>query len=157
MAEFFKELKDNLQKLADLEINDVAFKIASQKNVKDLVIRLNTKGEKTSQLYIKGEDSLGDSLGEYAPYTIIQKQKKNQPYKRITLEDTGDFYKSFIVVPFKGGFTINADPIKEENNLFTDFGIDILGLNDENLGILSEVYKDKVLEEIRTRIGSGLL
>ena len=157
MAKFFKELRNNLQKIADLEINDVGFKIASQKDVKDLVIRLNTKGEKTSQLFEFGEDSLGNSLGEYSPFTVLEKIKKGQPDDRITLKDTGDFYNSFIVVPYRGGFTINADPIKEENNLFTDFGIDILGLNDENLGILSEVYKDKVLEEIRRRIGSGLL
>lgn len=175
MAEFFKELKDNLQKLADLEINDVAFKIASQKNVKDLVIRLNTKGEDTSQLYNKGEDSLGNRLqgfsglnwlvnGEYAAFTIGEKTRKGQRTENPTLENKGDFYKSFIVVPFKGGFTINADfnvtgDQGERGNLLDTMrnGIDILGLNDENLGILSEVYKDKVLEEIRNRIGSGLL
>ena len=43
MAKFFNSLIDKLQSVADLELNEVAFKIASEKEVKDLVIRLNTK------------------------------------------------------------------------------------------------------------------
>jgi len=161
MPEFFKDLKNNLQKIADLEINDVAFKIASEKEVKDLVIQLNTEG----QLFELGEDSLGNKLqgktilkdGQYSPFTIQEKISKGQKIENPTLEDTGGFYSSFVVVPFRGGFTINANPIKGSTNLFDELGIDILGLNDENLGILKDVYKEKVLEEIRKRIGSGLL
>ena len=153
MAKFFNSLIDKLQSVADLELNEVAFKIASEKEVKDLVIRLNTQGEKTSQLFELGEDSLGDSLGEYSAFTVEKKKDKNQPFDRITLKDTGEFYNSFVVVPYRGGFTIKANPIKEDSNLFDDFGADIIGLNEVNLQILRDVYKDKVLEEIRKRIG----
>lgn len=170
MPEFFKDLKNNLQKIADLKINDVAFKIASEKEVKDLVIRLNTKGEKTSQLYIKGEDSLGNILqgfsgvnwlvdGRYAAFTVSEKIRKGQRYSNPTLENKGDFYKSFIVVPFKGGFTINADfnvtgDQGERGNLLDTMrnGIDILGLNDENLQILRGVYKEKTLEVLKEKL-----
>ena len=157
MAKFFNSLKNKLQGIVDLELNEVAFKIASEKEVKDLVIRLNTQGEKTSQLFELGEDSLGDSLGSYSPFTIEKKKKKGQPTNRITLKDTGEFYSSFNVVPYRGGFTIKANPIKEDSNLYNDFGVDIIGLNEENLQILRDVYKDKVLEEIRKRIGNRLL
>ena len=153
MAKFFNSLIDKLQSVADLELNEVAFKIASEKEVKELVIRLNTQGEKTSQLFELGEDSLGDSLGEYSPFTVEKKKDKNQPFDRITLKDTGEFYNSFVVVPYRGGFTIKANPIKEDSNLFDDFGADIIGLNEVNLQILRDVYKDKVLEEIRKRVG----
>lgn len=153
MAKFFNSLIDKLQSVADLKLNEVAFKIASQKEVKDLVIRLNTK----DQLFKLGEDSLGDSLGVYSPFTVEEKKKKGQPTNRITLKDTGEFYSSFNVVPYRGGFTIKANPIKEDSNLYDDFGTDIIGLNETNLQILRDVYKDKVLEEVRKRIGNRLL
>ena len=146
MAKFFNSLIDKLQSVADLKLNEVAFKIASQKEVKDLVIRLNTQGEKTSQLFELGEDSLGDSLGSYSPFTVEQKKKRGQPTNRITLKDTGEFYSSFNVVPYRGGFTIKANPIKEDSNLYDDFGADIVGLNETNLQILRVVYKEKTLE-----------
>ena len=146
MAKFFNSLIDKLQSVADLKLNEVAFKIASEKEVKDLVIRLNTQGEKTSQLFELGEDSLGDSLGSYSPFTVEQKKKRGQPTNRITLKDTGEFYSSFNVVPYRGGFTIKANPIKEDNNLYDDFGTDIIGLNETNLQILRVVYKEKTLE-----------
>ncbi len=152
MAKFFKSLTDKLQRVADLELNEVAFKIASEKEVKDLVIRLNTQGEKTSQLFELGEDSLGDSLGSYSPFTIEKKKKKGQPTNRITLKDTGEFYSSFNVVPYRGGFTIKANPIKEDSNLYDDFGADIIGLNEENLQILRDVYKEKTLEVLRKKL-----
>lgn len=152
MAKFFNSLRDKLQGIVDLELNEVAFKIASEKEVKDLVIRLNTQGEKTSQLFELGEDSLGDSLGSYSPFTIEKKKKKGQPTNRITLKDTGEFYSSFNVVPYRGGFTIKANPIKEDNNLYDDFGTDIIGLNETNLQILRVVYKEKTLEVLRKKL-----
>ncbi len=152
MAKFFNSLKDKLQGIVDLELNEVAFKIASEKEVKDLVIRLNTQGEKTSQLFELGEDSLGDSLGSYSPFTIEKKKKKGQPTNRITLKDTGEFYSSFNVVPYRGGFTIKANPIKEDSNLYDDFGADIIGLNETNLQILRVVYKEKTLEVLRKKL-----
>lgn len=152
MAKFFNSLKDKLQGIVDLELNEVAFKIASEKEVKDLVIRLNTQGEKTSQLFELGEDSLGDNLGSYSPFTIEKKKKKGQPTNRITLKDTGEFYSSFNVVPYRGGFTIKANPIKEDSNLYDDFGADIIGLNETNLQILRVVYKEKTLEVLRKKL-----
>lgn len=148
MAKFFNSLIDKLQSVADLELNEVAFKIASEKEVKDLVIRLNTK----DQLFGLGEDSLGDSLGVYSPFTVEEKKKKGQPTNRITLKDTGEFYNSFVVVPYRGGFTIKANPIKEDSNLFDDFGDDIIGLNETNLSILREVYKEKTLELLKEKL-----
>jgi len=103
--------------------------------IKNEVIRLNTK----EQLFNKGIDSKGDSLGTYSPFTVEQKKKKGQRHENITLEDTGDFYKSFRVSVNKISITIDADPIKEDNNLFDDFGEDILGLTDESKQKLQEM------------------
>ena len=48
------------------------------------------------QLFDLGIDGKGQSLGDYAGFTIDLKSKKNQKTSNVTLKDTGDFYKSFI-------------------------------------------------------------
>ena len=141
MAKFFKSLIDKFQSVSDLELNEVAFEIASEKEVKDLVIRLNTKGAKTSQLFELGEDSLGDSLGEYSPFTVEKKKDKNQPFDRITLKDTGEFYNSFVVVPYRGGFTIKANPIKSALAGIFEGNIPIN--QDKTKSNLDEISKDQ--------------
>jgi hypothetical protein len=57
----------------------------------DLIIKLNTEGEQTSQL-IYGVDSKGKQLdevgGEYSPYTVMIKKEKGQITDHVTLKDT---------------------------------------------------------------------
>lgn len=117
------------------------------------VIRLNQK-----QLFDKGIDSDGDSLGVYSPYTITIKEKKRQKTDHITLKDTGEFYKSFTVTIKKDGIYFDADPIKiddetgERSNLFDDFGKEILGLTEENKIKLIKKLKRPLKDAIRRKI-----
>ena len=160
MAKFFDSLIDKLQGIADLEVNEVAFKISQEKQLQDLVIRLNSEGEPTSHLYELGEDSLGKPLkgktilrdGEYRPFTITEKRKKGQKTSNPTLKDSGSFYNSFMVVPYRGGFEIKANPFAGDTNLFEELGSNIVGLNDSNLQIVIDVYKNKFLEEVEKRV-----
>jgi hypothetical protein len=145
---FFIPLRKLLQSFIELDVDQIAFDIAQTNNFKRLVIQLNTEGKPTSQLFELGEDSEGRDLGEYSPFTKELKKLKGQRIDHITLKDTGDFYASFIVRPFKGGFTIDADPIKDDTNLFREYGEDILGLNDDNLQIIINFYKDAILESL---------
>ena len=139
-----------------LDVDDIAYNIAQTNEHKRLVISLNTEGKPTSQLYELGENSLGQRLkgkkilkdGEYTPFTKSIKQEKGQRFDHPTLKDSGAFYASFIVKPYKGGFEIDADPVKDETNLFDELGKDILGLNDENLQIIINFYKDAILESL---------
>ena len=68
----------------------------------------------------------------------------------ITLRDTGEFYESFKVVPLLRGFRIEADPDKGGgDNLFDDFGEDIVGLSEENILILCRFIQPFFTEEAK--------
>lgn len=152
----FEPLRDIAKFFINLDIDKIAFEIASTGVHSVLVIQLNIAGRPTSQLYEKGEDSTGKKLadigGDYSPLTKDIKQSKGQPIDRVTLRDTGEFYMSFTATPFKGGFTIDANPIKDETNLFNEWGGNVLGLNDENLQILIDYYRDEILQKIRAKL-----
>lgn len=162
MPHFFIPLRKVLNSIKNLDIDSIAYEIANTNTFQTLVISLNTEGTPTSQLYEKGEDSRGRSLKEiagnpntdsgYSPFTIREKQSKGQRTDHITLKDTGDFYLSFTVRPFKGGFSIDADPIKDEDDLFKVWGEDVVGLNVENLGIITEYYRNAILQEVNRKI-----
>ena len=152
---FFIPIRNILNAILELDVDDIAFEIARTNEFKTLVIRLNTQ----EQLFKKGEDSRGKSLesigGGYSPFTIEIKKSKGQPTNRVTLKDTGAFYQTFDVVPFKGGFRIVADPIKDETNLFTEWGDDIVGLTQENLQIVIDLYKEKLLERVNSVLNAA--
>jgi len=138
MAKYFLPLRNIINGLLSLDVDEIAFQISQTNEFKRLVIELNTEGEATSQLYELGEDSLGNELeGE----TIV-------------VDGGGAFYSSFDVKPYKGGFEITANPIKDETNLFREFGEDIVGLNAENLQIVINFYLDAFRFEIQEKIAA---
>jgi hypothetical protein len=133
LIEKLEELQDKLdvKKALDFSVDS---------NIRELIINLNQE-----QLYNLGEDSEGKSLGTYAPSTVMIKQAQGVPTDRITLRDTGDFYSSFKVFYSNGEIFIDADGQKDDTNLFTEYGEDILGLNDANMSIfVDEVRKNIV-------------
>src|SRR5574344_2026493 len=68
-----EELKDEIMKHEDVIVQMVA----------------------RDQLYEQGVEGRGISIMDYQPYTartIKIKQKKGQPYDRVTLRDTGEFH-----------------------------------------------------------------
>ena len=152
MAHFFTPMRNILNVIIALDVDQIAFDIAQQDSFQDLVIELNTK----DQLFDKGENSEGKTLesigGAYSPFTVSIKQAKGQPTNRVTLFDTGEFYASFVVKPFRGGFTIDADPNKDDTDLFDEWGDEIVGLNDENLQTIINFFRNAVLEKINNRI-----
>jgi len=124
--------------------------------MKRFIIALNTDAPKDGQLFEKGIDSRGISLesigGPYSPFTIEVKLQKGQRVDHVTLKDTGEFYESFRVQVDKDFFTIDANPMKDDTNLFTEWGEDILGLTDENLQILINSARQQLTEIIRRRL-----
>ena len=88
-------------------------------------------------------------------FTINSKNERGVPVPsdfHITLFDTGQFYSTFVIIPGKDFFEIDANPIREESNLFEDFGEDILGLNDENLQILIDFFKETVVLRVKEQL-----
>ncbi len=125
----------------------------ASREFRDTIIYLNT----WDQLYDRGIDSEGKSLGHYQPYTVFLKELKGQPTDHITLRDTGDFYKSFRVTLSNLDIQIVCDPIKYGPlgvvNLLMQWGKEIIGLTDESMSIL----RDKAIQILRPLIKQKLL
>lgn len=122
------------------------------KDFKNLIIKLNTE----EQLFKKGINSQGISLeaigGGYSAYTIFLKEQKGQPIDKVTLKDTGEFYKSFDVILTGTDFKITADTIKGDKDLLREWGEDILGITDDNLNVLIDEAKKIIIPVIKEQL-----
>lgn len=150
-----KELEQLLVRLNKLDINDIfKTKVWARSDSKEYIIALNTEGETTSQLYNLGVDSLGQTLGQYTPYTKQAKStgSGDKRIDHITLKDTGEFYESFRVIPTNKGFNIIANPNKDGDNLFDDFGEEIVGLTKENEKLMLEFVEEFFENELEKRL-----
>lgn len=139
-------LINRLNNVINLDQDVIIENILRDEEFQRFIIDLNTE----EQLFEKGIDSLGASLGEYTDFTKAVKRIKGQRLDHITLEDTGEFYKSFAVKVQNGGFLIVADGQKEDTNLLEEYGKEILGLTDENFQIVIDAIKDKLIPAILT-------
>lgn len=86
------------------------------------------------QLYEGGINGLGEEIWNYAPYakmTIRAKQEKGQIADRVTLRDTGKFYKRMRLVITDKGFYISS-PTLYTPDLLDKYGEEILRFTDEN-------------------------
>jgi len=125
----------------NLDQDAIIGNILKDEEFQRFIIDLNTE----EQLFEEGIDSLGSSLGDYTDFTKTVKSIKGQRTDHITLEDTGEFYKSFAIKVQNGGFLITADGQKEDTNLLEEYGKEILGLTDENLQIVIDAIKEKLI------------
>ena len=75
----------------------------------------------------------------YRPRTIKNKQRKGQPYNRVTLKDTGEWYNSLRLVYDVDGFFITST---DEKNTYLKkkYGPTILRLTNENLSMILNKY-----------------
>jgi hypothetical protein len=118
------------------------------------VIDLNT----WTQLFGWGEDATGRQLsdigGPYADFTVELKagtRPNNSPF-HVDLYDTGDFYESFTVKVLPDGLLIQADTIKDGDDLRQRWGPEILGLNDESIEILARHIAGLVADYVRREL-----
>ena len=141
------QLYDRLAMLTD----DKVWMSIFDNKLKREVIRLNT----IEQLYNKGVDSFGMPVGsgEYKPFTIEEKKRKGQRYDHITLNDTGAFYNSWVVIVHLDGLILDADDHSlYDEPLFDVYGEDVLGLTDESKEILIEQIKSSYINYIRNEL-----
>lgn len=95
------------------------------------IIDMNTQ----DQLYEQGITATGVSIMDYAPYsdiTIQYKQEKGDPYDRVTLRDEGDFHRSFFLQIDNEKFTFDAEDWKTRD-LLRLYGDEIMGLTQHNI------------------------
>lgn len=130
--------------------------LSKDKEFTKLITDLNTE----SQLYDEGINSEGEKLsdvaGGYSAYTIRQKELKGQPIDRVTLKDTGRFYRSFRVTFIDGDLSITAFSLKESRTGTIDlrdvWGPEIIGLTEDNLDLVITVALKKVKENIKRNL-----
>lgn len=140
---------DRLFSALDNLTEDKIWLFSVDKDVQDEIIRINTE----DQLEEEGIDSLGRKLGDYAPSTIAYKRRKGQRYDHVTLKDEGDFYNSFNVKVNVNEIIIDADDSSKYNKpLFEVWGVDVLGLTDDNMNYIKQMilenYINFVLNEL---------
>lgn len=98
------------------------------------------------QLQKDGTDANNEVIGYYSRLTSMINPKKrfNEPYD---LEDTGEFYRSMMVVVLADAFIIRADSEKmEDQEWWRD---EIVMLNEQNMLIFKEHLKEKYIEYAR--------
>lgn len=100
------------------------------------------------QLMEKGVDEDGKVIGTYSWATQNIYNSSKIEGEHYTLFDTGDFYKSMVILLGTNYFEIDADPIKENANLFTKYGEGIIGLTEESLEKLRVETKRRYQLEI---------
>tara|TARA_R110000822_G_scaffold142148_3_gene280135 strand:- start:661 stop:1119 length:459 start_codon:yes stop_codon:yes gene_type:complete len=148
---FFESIFNLTDRIAKLDEGLLLRNFVSIPAVQKFILDLN----RVDQLFNKGVDSKNKALGVYAPSTINSKNERGVPVPsdfHITLFDTGEFYSTFVIIPGKDFFEIDANPIKDGDNLFDDFGEDIIGLNDENLQILIDFFKETIQLRVREQL-----
>ena len=91
------------------------------------------------QLYNQGIDETGGPITNadngrttYSKLTEELSGGRKKEGEHYTLLDSGEFYKSMVITLGTNFFEINADPIKNDENLFTKFGEGIIGLTEES-------------------------
>lgn len=144
---FFEPLRTLADKFIKIDPAALISEIIKEEHsVRTFILERNRKG----QLFEKGIDALGKSLGEYSNFTINQKIDDGLPHDRITLFQDGDFYETFDIIIFKRSFEIIADPVKPDSNLFDEFGVDIVGLTEESKELLSIFIKPFLIRKINS-------
>jgi len=147
----FEAIRKLTDRVAKLDEGIILNRFVELPIVQKFILDLN----RVDQLFNKGVDSKNRALGVYTPFTINSKNERGVPVPsdfHITLFDTGQFYSTFVIIPGKDFFEIDANPIREDSNLFEDFGEDILGLNDENLQILIDFFKETVVLRVKEQL-----
>jgi len=132
----------DIQKLFEIDIYQLMDSVIENSRVQDEMIELNHK-----QLQ-GGKDALGQTIvtiggSPYRPMTIRIKRSKGQPFNRVTLKDTGEFYDTFQVKILRDSYEIIADFQKGSDDIRDNFSsqYDFLGLDDESLNeFVNEVF-----------------
>lgn len=91
------------------------------------------------QLFEKGIDGNGNKLTpEYKPFTIAIKRQKGQPTDRVTLEDTGSFYKGFDLIYTDQNALGIFSRDEKTPDLIEKYGADIFTFTTKNIEEINE-------------------
>lgn len=157
----FEPLKRKIKQVQGLSAKRLFKQLFQDKEFTNYIIELNTQ----YQLFQLGVNSEGEKLGDYSSYTKILKERKGQPTDRVTLKDTGEFYKSFKCKYLSNGngeIQIVANTKKTDENgnvtdLLIDWGKEIIGLDETSLQALRKFAEIKIARLIENNLVYGSL
>lgn len=102
-----------------------------------------------------GLDAEGSPIEpEYSPFTVAYKKSIGQPFDRVTLHDSGSFYKGMKANVFSNGFEMfNSD--SKWGKLTEKYG-DVAGLSEKSIEELrEEVYLPGLQEDVKEFFDHG--
>lgn len=144
--------------LRNLQYRLRCFKDDLNKHLEDIIL---SKEEEIinivtqEQLFKEGINGKGIKIMNYQPYrpsTIKAKIRKGQPTNRVTLRDTGKFYKSMFLVFEPDGFYITSSDDKAKY-LIKKYGEEIFRITDSNL---TKLLREHIRKELVNRIKKEL-
>lgn len=118
----------------------------------DVIIQMVVR----DQLYDQGIEGHGISIMSYQPYTARTmqiKQRKGQPYDRVTLRDTGEFYSSLHVEFDDDGFYVTSTDDKAKY-LLARYGKTIFRLTNQNF---TELLRNYIRPELQQKLKEKIL
>jgi hypothetical protein len=115
-------------------------------NVQETIIKEYIQKD---QLKGQGIDETGQVIGYYSEVTEMITRGRKMAGDHYTLEDTGAFFRSMYVVVLLDSIVIEANPVKDNENLFVKYGDGIIGLTDENKTKFGEIVKEKFIQYVR--------
>lgn len=108
-----------------------------------------------TQLYAGIDGYKNDIKPPYTARTVKNKIRKGQPTDRVTLKDTGKFYKSLYVEFDSNGFRILSDDKKAED-LLEKYGEQVLRMtNSELTDFLRTHIRPVLTEKMKNYIKNG--
>lgn len=144
-----RNLVYRLRKFKDILNDELKSEIMKHE---DVIIQMVVR----DQLYDQGIEGRGISIMSYQPYTartIQIKQKKGQPYDRVTLRDTGEFYSSLHVEFDDDGFYVTSTDDKAKY-LLARYGKTIFRLTNQNF---TELLRNYIRPELQQKLKEKIL
>lgn len=147
---FFDDLRRLANNAIALNADNLLRQIFLDKNFQKFIIDLNRR----EQLFL-GINSLGIKLDSYSPvteelnkgktFTFQGESKKKIAGEPIIVFDTGEVYDSFTLEAGVGSITIDADTIKDGDDLLKTIDANLLGLTDEHLQLVIDALREKLI------------
>jgi hypothetical protein len=113
--------------------------------------RINSKNVSV-ETWSGGYSELTEELNQGITFTYKGYSNSKKEGDPMFLYDTGEFYSSFKISLNPNSFTMDANPIRGDQDLFKRFGEDIIGLTPESMIKLQErilpLFVQKLSEEI---------
>lgn len=144
-----RNLVYRLRKFKDILSDELKNEIMKHE---DIIIQMVVR----DQLYDQGIEGRGISIMSYQPYTartIQIKQRKGQPYDRVTLRDTGEFYSSLHVEFDDDGFYVTSTDDKAKY-LLARYGKTIFRLTNQNF---TELLRNYIIPELQQKLKEKML